>query len=184
MSKRQTLNDFPVERRKLAGLVKAPWNPRQMPDDQAEALKRSVQEFGTVEPIVVNRTTGNIVGGHMRLDALLALGETETDVVVVELTEEREKALNIALNRISGEWQEDRLGELLRELQESGDVGLTGFSQEELAELLNKENKEEIDSVPITSLREVVVECESEKEQERVFNQLSEMGLKCRILTL
>jgi ParB-like chromosome segregation protein Spo0J len=97
MSK-QLLNGFPVERRKLADLCKAPWNPRRMPTDQAEALKRSVQEFGTVEPIVVNKTTGNIVGGHMRLDALQALGETETDVVVVELTEEREKVIARSAN--------------------------------------------------------------------------------------
>jgi len=134
----RTLNGFPVERRKLTDLVKAPWNPRRMPEDQAATLRRSLAEFGTVEPIVVNKTTGHVVGGHMRLDALKELGEVETDVLVMELPEEREKALNIALNRISGQWDEERLGEPLKELQTSGDVGLTGFSQEELADLLSQ----------------------------------------------
>ena len=75
----QTLNGFPVKRMKLSELTKAPWNPRKISDEQKTALKRSISEFGTVEPIVFNQTTGNIVGGHQRLDTLLALGESETD---------------------------------------------------------------------------------------------------------
>ncbi len=131
------LNGFPVEHKRLDELTKAPWNPRKISEEQRAALECSLAEFGTVEPIVVNRVTGHVVGGHQRLDALLALGETTTDVIVVELAAEREKLLNIALNRISGEWDEVKLTDLLNELTTSGlDTSLTGFSTAEIDELL------------------------------------------------
>lgn len=95
------VNGLAVERRKLTDLVKANWNPRKITTEQQAALQRSLTEFGTVEPIVINRVTGNVVGGHQRLDALLANGETETDILVGEWSAEQEKALNIALNKIS-----------------------------------------------------------------------------------
>lgn len=134
-----TLNGFPVERRRLDELVKAPWNPRRISDEQAQALKRSLAEFGVVEPIVYNEVTGHVVAGHQRLDALVANGQTETDVVVVQLDETREKQLNIALNRISGEWDDDLLQELLIELKAEGaDLSLTGFSEDELDDMLSE----------------------------------------------
>lgn len=135
-----TLNGFPVERRRLDELVKAPWNPRRISDDQKTALQRSLGEFGVVEPIVWNEVTGHIVAGHQRLDAMMANGQTETDVVVVRLDETHEKQLNIALNRISGEWDDDLLQELLTELKAEGaDLSLTGFSEAELDEMLATE---------------------------------------------
>lgn len=133
-----TINGLQVERRQLAELVRAPWNPRKIGDDQARALQRSLAEFGTVEPIIINSVTGNVVGGHQRLDALLANGGTETDVLVGKWSPEQEKALNIALNKIHGEWDEDKLSALLTELQDADfDVGLTGFNDAEIDDLFS-----------------------------------------------
>ncbi len=132
------MNGLKVEHRKLAELTPAPWNPRRISDHDVAALKRSLSEFGTVEPILVNEVTGHVVGGHQRLVALLANGETETDVLVGSWPEDREKALNIALNKISGEFDTAALSDLLTELQSADfDIELTGFGQTEIDNILS-----------------------------------------------
>ncbi len=136
MSKEQLLNGFPVKRMLVHELTAAPYNPRRITDEQLTALGKSIAEFGLVEPIIYNKQTKHVVGGHQRIAALIAQGETETDVVIVDLPEAKEKALNVALNKISGEWDNDKLSDLLRELQDVGEIEWTGFSQEELADLL------------------------------------------------
>lgn len=133
------LNGFPIERKKLSELTKAPYNPRKITPEQAKALQRSLTEFGTVEPIIWNKQTGHIVGGHQRLDALQSLGETETDVLIVDMPEEREQALNIALNKISGDWDNGMLSDVLLSLHEELRE-LTGFSEDEIAALLPKQD--------------------------------------------
>ena len=82
-----------------------------------------------MEPLVWNNRTGNLVGGHQRFKVLLARGDTEVEVSIVDLPPEKEKALNIALNKISGDWDHRKLAELLDELVElpNFDVELTGF---------------------------------------------------------
>ena len=112
-------------------LKAAAYNPRKQlkpGDAEYEKLKRSITEFGYVEPVIWNKTTGNVVGGHQRLQVLKDLGHTEVDCVIVELDKKREKALNVALNKIQGEWDKDKLAALLTELDGSEfDVTLTGF---------------------------------------------------------
>ena len=95
-------------------------------------------EFGCVEPLVWNKRTGNLVGGHQRLKILVAKGEKKVDVSVVDLSIEREKALNVALNKVQGGWDEARLAELLDELSKlpDFDVTLTGFDMPEVEDLL------------------------------------------------
>ncbi len=86
----------------------APYNPRKNlkpGDPEYDKLKRSIDEFGCVEPLVWNQRSGNLVGGHQRLKVLIEQGQTETDVSVVDLPPERERALNVALNKISGDWE-------------------------------------------------------------------------------
>ena len=98
-----------IVKMQLSELNPAAYNPRKSlrPGDPVyEKLKASMLSFGNVEPIVWNRTTGNVVGGHQRLRVLLDLGITETEVSVVDLTETDEKRLNIALNKITGEWDD------------------------------------------------------------------------------
>ncbi|MHC5035376.1 MAG: hypothetical protein ACYTFZ_10105, partial [Planctomycetota bacterium] len=97
----------------ISRLNPAPYNPRKdlrPGDPEYEAIKRSILEFGCVDPLVWNRRTGNLVGGHQRLKVLQNdLGAEEADVSVVDLPPEREKALNVALNKIQGDWDKDKL---------------------------------------------------------------------------
>lgn len=118
-------------------LMAAPYNPRTISDHDLVALARSMASFGVVEPIVVNRRTGRIVGGHQRVKAAEASGIEELPVVHVDLDEAQEKQLNLALNRISGEFDLDKLADLLRELELVGaDLDLTGFTQTEIDDLI------------------------------------------------
>ncbi len=122
----------------LEQLVYANYNPRkslQPGDAEFEKIRRSIVEFGYVDPIIVNKDY-TIIGGHQRATVLKSLGYTEVDVVLVEVDKIKEKALNIALNKISGEWQMDKLKELLLELEQQIDLGMIGFDDEEFKELL------------------------------------------------
>ncbi len=115
----------------------AAYNPRKdlaPGDGEYEKLKRSIEEFGCVEPIVWNKRTGNIVGGNQRYKVLTALGYTDIDCVVVDLDDQREKTLNIALNKISGSWDTEMLSSLLDEIN-ADLLGLTGFDAEEIESL-------------------------------------------------
>ena len=128
----------------------APYNPRldlQPGDPEYEKIKRSIEEFGLVEILIWNERTGNLVGGHQRLKVLKELGYTETDVSIVDLPPSQEKALNIALNKISGDWDNDKLQDLLSELNaEDFDLTLTGFDSMEtnlildLSEIVKEDN--------------------------------------------
>lgn len=128
-----------IEKKKTVDLLPAEYNPRKdlKPGDaEYEKLKHSVEQFGYVEPVIWNKTTGRVVGGHQRLKVLIDMGYTEVDCVVVELNEEKEKALNIALNKISGEWDKDKLALLITDLQGADfDVSFTGFEPAEIDDL-------------------------------------------------
>ena len=92
-------------------LKPAKYNPRKdlhPGDPEFEKLKRSVEEFGYVEPILWNQRTGVVVGGHQRLKVLQHLGYTEVDCVILDLDEQKEKALNVTLNKISGDFSFSR----------------------------------------------------------------------------
>ncbi len=120
----------------LAGMA-APYNPRTISDHDLQALRRSLKFFGAVEPVVVNRRSGHIVGGHQRVKAAEAEGIESLPVVYVDLDDPSERQLNLALNRISGEFDVDKLAELLRDLEAQGaDLDLTGFTEIEIDELL------------------------------------------------
>ena len=129
------IRKIPAER-----LNPAAYNPRKdlkPGDKEYEKLKRSVTEFGSVEPIVWNERSGHIVGGHQRYKVLCDLGQTEMDCVVVDLDDAREKALNIALNKIQGEWDEAKLTELFVGFDLADfDTGLTGFDMDEVEAML------------------------------------------------
>lgn len=117
----------------------AEYNPRKdlKPGDaEYEKLKRSIEQFGYVEPVIWNKATGKVIGGHQRLKILIDLGLTEVDCVVIELSKEKEKALNIVLNKISGEWDTNKLALLITDLQGANfDVSLTGFDPVEIDNL-------------------------------------------------
>ena len=128
-----------IEKKNTADLLPADYNPRKdlKPGDaEYEKLKRSIEQFGYVEPVIWNKTTGRVVGGHQRLKVLMDMGMTKVDCVVVEMDEDKEKALNIALNKISGDWDKDKLALLIADLQGADfDVSLTGFEPAEIDDL-------------------------------------------------
>jgi DNA modification methylase len=117
-----------------------PWpgNPRHMPRAEMASLQRSVSQWGVVQPLVVRRADGVVIGGHQRLEAAKALGHQTVPVIYVDLSEAEAKLLNLALNRISGEWDLPKLGELLAGLQHVPDLDetLSGFSGGEIDEIL------------------------------------------------
>lgn len=132
-----------IETIPISEIKPAAYNPRkdlQPGDAEYERITRSVDEFGLVEPLVWNQRTGNLVGGHQRLKVLAARGAREVEVSVVDLPPQREKALNIALNKVAGEWDDQKLAELLDDLCEvpDFDVTLTGFEREEVDELVGR----------------------------------------------
>lgn len=130
-----------IIKRHIDDLVPAEYNPRvdlKPGDKEYDKLKRSIKEFGYVEPIIYNKRNNTVVGGHQRLKVLKDLGYTDIDVVEVDLNENDEKALNIALNKVSGDWDNEKLEELLNELNNEADfdISLTGFDENEINSLL------------------------------------------------
>lgn len=128
-----------IQKIPVSKIKAAKYNPRRdlKPGDaEYEKLHRSIEKFGYVEPVIWNSRTGNIVGGHQRFKILTAMGYTEIDCVVLDIDEQREKALNVALNKISGEFDIPLLTDLLRDLSGDGfDVSLTGFDAAEIDDL-------------------------------------------------
>lgn len=121
----------------------AMYNPRvdlKPEHPEYQKLKKSVDEFGLVDPLIINERTGNLIGGHQRLKVIQDLGYTEVEVVIVDLPIEKEKALNIALNKIQGRWDEEKLITLLDELCElpAFDISCAGFDQSEISGLHDK----------------------------------------------
>jgi DNA modification methylase len=111
-----------------------------------EKLKRSIQEFGFVEPVVVRKADHTVIGGHQRFEAAKELGYTRLPVVFVDVTEAQAKTLNLALNRIHGEWDLPRLGELLEDLRDLPDLDetLSGFDQVETDDLLAELERQQL----------------------------------------
>ncbi|MCC8157479.1 MAG: ParB N-terminal domain-containing protein [Oscillospiraceae bacterium] len=128
-----------IQKFRIDDLTPAPYNPRKdlTPEDaQYKKIRRSIQEFGCVEPVIWNKTTKHLVSGHQRAKVLKDLGETEIEAVVIEATAREEKKLNVLLNRARGRWDDQKLSELIQELDEKGAVELTGFDEWELQGIL------------------------------------------------
>ena len=138
-----------IESRKLSELNPAVYNPRKElkpGDSEFEKLKHSIESFGYVELIVVNNRTGNtVISGHQRLSVLKHLGYNEAECVIVDTDAESEKALNIAMNKVSGDWDKDKLALLIADLQGADfDVSITGFDPGEIDDLFKDSLKDGI----------------------------------------
>ena len=126
-----------IIRKKISELKEAPYNPRKISKSELEKLKNSIDKWGYVEPIIWNQRTGFVVGGNQRLKVLKEMGFQEVNVVVVDLSPEEEKALNLALNKISGDWDMDKLEEIIKEITKGGLAEFSGFDEKEIREILN-----------------------------------------------
>lgn len=128
-----------TERRRLNEIFPADYNPRkdlQPEDEEWKNIARSLAEFGYVDPIIINQD-GTIIGGHQRAKVMQAMGHTEADVVVVDMGKSDEMALNIALNKIGGQWDLDKLKDALQDIDTSSlDIKVTGFSEGEIQLML------------------------------------------------
>lgn len=135
-----------IEKIAIEKIKEAAYNPRvdlKPGDTEFEKLKKSIAEFDIVEPLIWNRQTGNLVGGHQRLKILKDRGDSEVLVSIVELDETKEKALNLALNKISGDWDMPKLKDLLVEVDECDfDIEITGFDEKEIESLMSDSDAE------------------------------------------
>lgn len=138
-----------------------PANPRRISDDELDALERSMRQFGFVQPVLARREDGVVIGGHQRLVAARRLGLTSVPVIYVDLTAEQARLLGLALNRISGSWDEALLARLLADLQATPDLDLTlsGFGEDEVKELLRSlETRERRERAEAFDLEEALEE--------------------------
>ena len=131
----------------LKELKSAAYNPRKKlkkGDKEYEKIKQSLLKFGYVDPIIVNEDL-TVIGGHQRLTVLKDLDYETAKCVIVDLPKEDEKALNIALNKITGQWDEALLADLLLDLQESDfNLDLTGFEPPEIDDILSNVHDKEL----------------------------------------
>jgi ParB-like chromosome segregation protein Spo0J len=110
------------------------YNPRKISEHDFESLCNSIKEFGFVEPVVVQASRQAIIGGHQRVRAAIVLHIEKIPAAYLEITDIRAKALNVALNRIQGTFDTPLLQQVLADLDAGGiDLGLTGFTQDELS---------------------------------------------------
>ena len=179
----------------IGKLFPAAYNPRRTlkpGDAEFDKLERSIRQFGLVDPPVWNRQTGNLVGGHQRLAVLRHIRPElmELSVSVVELPLSQEKALNVALNKIEGAWDQDKLGELLAELNAEMDATVTGFDMTEIDALLaeiEESGKQKTESggevVEVGNSYKVIVNCTGEKQQSEVLAMLRRKGIAGHTIT-
>ena len=124
----------------ISVLKPAEYNPRKKlkpGDKEYQKIKNSIEEFGFADPLVVNSDM-TIIGGHQRLTVAMELGYTEVPCAVVDVDKTRERALNIALNKITGEWDEQMLADLLTDLKDADyDLDYTGFDAPEVEQLFS-----------------------------------------------
>ena len=137
-------------KKKVSDLMPSDYNPRTITDEAIGRLTKSLAELGNLQPITWNARTGRIVGGHQRLKCYQAMGKKEVEVWAVDLSEDKEKAANLALNKLAGEFDPLRLKDLVEQLDTGGmDLEITGFSMEELGEMMSMTPPEIIeDEVP------------------------------------
>jgi DNA modification methylase len=135
--------DMKTSRVPVSNLKFAPYNPRIMDDKTLNMLKENIKFYKCYEPLMVNPKTWHVIGGNQRLRALIELGYTEVEIVLIDLSLEHEKQLNISLNKISGRFNEPKLAEIFIELQKLPDfkLELTGFEPAELSQILDRFNE-------------------------------------------
>ncbi len=172
----------PLVRMALDDLKPAPYNPRKISATALKGLRASLKRFGLVQPIVFNRRTGHVVGGHQRVLALRESGETQADVLVVDLAEKDERALNVTLNnpKIAGDFT-DEIDAMLAELQEQDSQMMHDLR---LDALLPPVDEDEVAEIGHATRLEVVVTVENEHDQESLYRRLKEEGWAVRVLAL
>lgn len=193
----KTENSTPTSERKAArSIVMLPVsevrpyekNPRKNAD-AVKYVRASIEKFGFKQPIVID-SNRVIISGHTRLEAAKSLGMDEVPCIVADdLTEAQAKALRLADNKVAefSEWEMNLLGGELGELAEISDIDMGDFGFD-LTDLDNIGMDDEGDNaekgVNLSDTYQIIVECESETEQQEIFEKLSGEGYRCRLSTL
>jgi DNA modification methylase len=150
-----TVDEAPID-----DLRPDPANPRRIGEDELDALERSLRQFGFVQPVLARREDQTVIGGHQRLVAARRLGLTTVPVTWLDISVEQARVLGLALNKISGSWDEQLLARLLADLQVAPDVDLTlsGFGEDEIGDLLRsletREKREHVESFDLNEALE------------------------------
>jgi hypothetical protein len=139
MAKLQRFEAVTIKRRQIKN---AAYNPRRIKAGNRAKLNKSLEDFGLVEPFIWNKRTGNLVGGHRRLeylDAVQGSNDYRLTISAIDIDPKREKALNIILNNAAaqGEYDDKLLAKLLQELEETGELELSGFSASDIEKLVD-----------------------------------------------
>lgn len=176
-----------IEHLKVEDLIPYATNSRTHSPEQVAQIAASMVEFGWTNPVLID-ARGTIIAGHGRVMAARKLGmETVPCIRLGHLTPAQVRAYVIADNKLAlnAGWDEQMLAAELKILEEDGyDLGLTGFTDDELSKLFGTDEPKPKDEVEISSAFEVIAECEHEEQQQMIYNLLSEKGVKCRLVTL
>jgi DNA modification methylase len=141
-----------VEQVPIDELLPDPANPRRISDEELDALERSIRQFGFVQPVLARREDRTVIGGHQRLLAARRLGLTSVPVIWLDLSTEQARLLGLALNKISGSWDDALLARLLADLGATPDLdlSLSGFGEDEIKDMLRsletREKREHVES--------------------------------------
>ena len=191
-----------IEEININQIKPAKYNPRKITDNELNKLKKSIQEYGLVDPLIINLNNMTIIGGHQRYKILQEennktgkyetlqlykmgdVGWVYTDETLTIPTESYEKGLNIALNKISGEWDYTKLNKLMDELLEDKtfNINLTGFNDLDM-ESLNK-NLEDLEfeqNNPNNMILSMVIDCQDETELNQLYSRLDEEGYDIKV---
>jgi ParB-like chromosome segregation protein Spo0J len=176
-----------IEQIPTADLIPYARNTRTHSPEQVAQIAGSIREFGFTNPILIDGENG-IIAGHGRVMAASKLGLAKVPCIrLAHLTDTHKRAYIIADNKLAlnAGWDEEMLGLELADLRELDfNLGLVGFTEEELGDLGKEEENVIPNDVTISSCFEVIAECQHEEEQSMVYNLLNEKGIKCRLATL
>ena len=191
-----------IEEININQIKPAKYNPRKITDNELNKLKKSIQEYGLVDPLIINLNNMTIIGGHQRYKILQEennktgkyetlqlykmgdVGWVFTDETLTIPTESYEKGLNIALNKISGEWDYTKLNKLMDELLEDKtfNINLTGFNDLDM-ESLNK-NLDDLEfeqNNQNNMILSMVIDCQDETELNQLYSRLDEEGYDIKV---
>ena len=180
-----TPDTMPVEWVDIDTLTPDPDNARKHARKSIDAIKRSLKQFGQVDPLIVD-AEGIVRAGNGRLVALLELKEPRARVLRIPLSGAKAKAFAIAHNQTAtlSTWDDAKLAEALAEVQnlDGLDETITGFTAAEIDKLLEPpEDPADAEDVEVPEVWQIVVTCRDEAEQERVYTQLKQEGVACRL---
>lgn len=160
-----------IVRKKISELIPAEYNPRkdlQEADKEYQDIKHGIQTFGLVIPLIMNKRTGVLINGHQRLKVLKSLGWTEVEVSLVDMDETKEKALNLALSRIDGDFDNKALVNVLSEIRAAGiDPKSLGFTKSEVDKMFPKDM--EVDSLFGDGIENLYSDYDNEPEETEVI---------------